>query len=301
MHHPYDDLAKKIGRGALTTSGATTVEHPVARGTQRADLRHDPDPMRAAERARLGLLGRIAEVLCLIEVYGHAPEGGEWRGCLVKHFAHWESSRRRARAESRRRRAGGFDPEPFVEPMLWIVAVSFSEPMLRKLKVRTRASFPPGVFFHGDDLHRVGIVVASKLPKDRSTILVRFMAGGPLLPEAIRELAALPEDAVERSVVEGDLLDLGRVLGAKPGRTPEEEEIVAMVQGTFVLAEKMGERKGRAEEAARSLLTVLRARGLSVPEAVRAQILGQADPERLQRWIERAVAAASVDEILAVG
>jgi hypothetical protein len=298
MHHPYDDLAKKVGQGALSASGSTAIEHAIPRSTQRADIRHDPDPRRAAERARLGLLGRIAEILCLIEVYGHAPDGGEWRGCLTKHFTHWEASRRRARAANRRHKAKGLDPEPFAEPMLWIVAVAFSEPMLRKLKVRTRPSFPPGVFFHGDDLHRVGIVVASQLPRDRSTLLVRFMAAGPLLPEAISDLAALPEDAIERGLVEGELLDLGRVLGAKPRRTPQEEEIVAMVQGTFTVARKLGRDEGRAEGAARSLLAVLRARGLSVTEPLRARILEQTDPERLERWIERAVAAASVDEIL---
>ena len=112
-------------------------------------------------------------------MYGHAPDGGEWRGCLIKHFAHWEASRRRARAANKKRKSKGLDRERFVEPMLWIVAVAFSEPMLQKLKVRTRASFPPGVFFHGDDLHRVGIVVASKLPRDRSTLLVRIMAPRP--------------------------------------------------------------------------------------------------------------------------
>src|SRR5262249_17478420 len=156
-------------------SGSTTVEHRISRSTQRADIRHDPDPARAAERARLGLLGRIAEVLCLIEVYGHAPDGGGGRGCLIKHFAHWEARRRRVRADNRKRKTKGLDPEPFIKPMLWILAVAFSEPMLRKLKVRSRASFPKGVYFHGNDLHRVGIVVASELPRDRSTLLVRFM------------------------------------------------------------------------------------------------------------------------------
>src|SRR5262245_60539301 len=100
MHHPYDDFAKNVGKGALSTSGPTTVEQAVARSAQRADIRHDPDPARGAERAQLGLLGRIAEVLCLIEVYGHAPSGGELRACLSKHFAHWEACARRAHAEN---------------------------------------------------------------------------------------------------------------------------------------------------------------------------------------------------------
>jgi hypothetical protein len=60
-----------------------------------------------------------------------------------------------------------------------------------------------------------------------------------------------------------------------------------------------GRTEGRAEEAARNLLTVLRARGLAVPDSVRERILAQKDPELLERWLEKAVVASSVKAILA--
>ena len=56
--------------------------------------------------------------------------------------------------------------------------------------------------------------------------------------------------------------------------------------------------EGRAEEAARALLTVLRARGIAVPDAVRERILAQKDPERLERWLEKAAVAASVQAVM---
>jgi hypothetical protein len=59
-----------------------------------------------------------------------------------------------------------------------------------------------------------------------------------------------------------------------------------------------GRAEGRAEEAARALLTVLRARGIAVPDAVRERILDQKDPERLERWLEKAAVAASVATVL---
>jgi hypothetical protein len=302
MHHPYDDLAKKIGGRALAASGPTTVEHTIPRSTQRADIRHDPDPARGAERARLGLLGRIVRILCLLEIYGHMPHGAEWRACLGKHFAHWEAWTRRARAENRKQKAKGVDPEPPVKPMLWILAVAFSRSMRRKLAVKTRPGWPKGVYFHGRDLHRVGIVVANELPRDRSTLLVRFMVAGPLLKNAIEDLAKLPADAIERGLLEGDLVDLERMLGARPSRTPQEEEIVAMVQGTFTEARKMGRAEGhtegRAEANARAVLTVLRVRGIVVSDADRERILGEKDPTCLERWHERAVLAASVAEVI---
>ncbi|HYX25146.1 MAG TPA: hypothetical protein VFC23_13415 [Thermoanaerobaculia bacterium] len=46
------------------------------------------------------------------------------------------------------------------------------------------------------------------------------------------------------------------------------------------------------------MLTVLRARGLAVPDAVRERIPSQKDPERLERWLEKAAVAASVAAVL---
>ena len=56
--------------------------------------------------------------------------------------------------------------------------------------------------------------------------------------------------------------------------------------------------QGRAEEAARAVLTVLRVRGLAVPEPARERILTETDPARLERWHERAILAASVEDVI---
>lgn len=56
--------------------------------------------------------------------------------------------------------------------------------------------------------------------------------------------------------------------------------------------------QGRTEEATRCLLTVLQVRGIAVPDAARERILAQKDPERLERWLEKAVIAASVGEVI---
>jgi hypothetical protein len=298
MHNPFDQIAKKVGKEALDASGTTVVQHEISRDAQHADIRHDPDPTRDRERARLGLLGRIAAILCLIEIYGHAPSGAEIRACLSKHFAHWDECERKARAQSRRRKQKGLPAELFVEPRLWIIAAAASAPMLLKLKAEAAPGWPVGVYFHGDDLYRTGIVVAGELPRDRSTLLVRIMAAGPVLPGALADLAALPEDAHERAVAEHILIHLQSVIGKKPGRTPEEEEFIVSMQGTWKEARELGRDEGRAEEAARALLTVLRVRGVAVPDAAREQILAQKNPERLEQWLEKAAVATSVADVI---
>ena len=124
------------------------------------------------------------------------------------------------------------------------------------------------------------------------------MAGGPLLRDAIAELDALEDGAFERTVAEEILVDSGERLGKKASASPEEEEFIVSMGMTFSQARKVARDEGKVEGEARALLAVLRARGISVPDAARERILAQKDPERLERWVERAAVAASVAEAL---
>jgi hypothetical protein len=54
-----------------------------------------------------------------------------------------------------------------------------------------------------------------------------------------------------------------------------------------------GKAEGRAEGRAHAVLAVLAARGLDVPEDVRARITACTELERLDAWLARAVTAAS--------
>ncbi len=56
-----------------------------------------------------------------------------------------------------------------------------------------------------------------------------------------------------------------------------------------------GRAVGRTEEAARNLLTVLRVRGIAVPDAAREWHPGRNGPSLLERWLAWAVVAASVE------
>ena len=56
--------------------------------------------------------------------------------------------------------------------------------------------------------------------------------------------------------------------------------------------------QGQASANARAVLTVLRVRGIAVPDAARERILAQNDPARVESWLEKAAIAASVAEVL---
>jgi hypothetical protein len=298
MPKRFDHLAKQIGCEALGPSGPTVAHDEITPETQHADLRHEPDPARKAERARLGLLGRIASVLCLIEIYGHAPSAEEFRACLAKHLAFWQQKSRKARAHNQQRRQRRLRPDAFVAPFLWIIAAGVPNAILTKLKLGPARGWPAGVYFFGDDVLRVGIVVASQLPRDRSTLLVRLMAAGPLLAPAIAELSALPPAAHERAVAERILVSLQHALGQQRARTPEEQEFIVTMYKTWEEGRAEARAEGLAEARAADVLTVLRVRGITVSEAARKRILAQKDLQRLERWHKKAILATSIREVI---
>ena len=69
-------------------------------------------------------------------------------------------------------------------------------------------------------------------------------------------------------------------------------------RGALSLARTEGRDEGETAASARAVLTVLRVRGIAVPDAARERILAEKDPARLERWHERAILAASVAEVI---
>ena len=56
--------------------------------------------------------------------------------------------------------------------------------------------------------------------------------------------------------------------------------------------------EARAEAWADAVLTVLRVRDITVPDAARECILAQKDLEQLKRWLEKALVASSIGEVI---
>jgi hypothetical protein len=298
MRNRFDLLAKRIGQDALAPSGTTVVNEPINPETQYVDLRHEPDPACQAERDRLGLLGRIAASSCLIEVYSDAPGGEEFRACLTKHLASWQERARKARSDRRQ----GEPPGASFHSFLWIIAAGTPTSLLAKLKPDAAPGLPAGVYLFGDDILRVGILVASQLPRDRTTLLIRLMAAGPGLAAATEDLAALPPDAFERVVAEPILIYFEQVLRQSSDQTSHEQEFLMAMYKTWEQRKSEGhaegKAEGRAEGHADALLTVLGARGITVPDTARARILAQKDPEQLKRWLQKAIIATTVDDVI---
>lgn len=114
-----------------------------------------------------------------------------------------------------------------------------------------------------------------------------FREAGNLMaiPEALREPSLL--DALE---------------GARTARFNRQEWDGYIAAGMAIQNERgalsLAHREGESKGSARAVLTVLRVRGIHVPDAVRERILAERDPARIERWQERAVTGASLGEVI---
>jgi hypothetical protein len=297
MRNRFDQLAKQIGQEALRPSGVTFAHDEINSETQYADLRHEPGPAHQAERARLGLLGRFASEPCLIEVYSQAPSAVEFRACLAKHLASWQQRTRKARAEAKKREPVLSDLPESAEPFLWILSAGAPTSLVTKLRLEPAPEWPPGVYLLGADVLRVGIVIASELPRDLSMLLVRLMAAGPLLAQAAKEVAALPPTAHERAVAE-PLCTVATRARSIPEPRPDEQEFIMVMIKTWEEGRAEARAEALNEAQAKAVLTVLRVRGIAVPEAVRARIMAQHDLRLLERWHEKAIVATTLADVI---
>jgi Uma2 family endonuclease len=122
-------------------------------------------------------------------------------------------------------------------------------------------------------------------------------------PETKRYQPIVPQLGHYRSNVLGlDFAILGNTLRFLVGEAelPGSADLLRRIQGMMEsLSAKADEAQAQLTRAqAQAVLTVLRARGVVVPDADRERILAEADPASLERWLEKAAVAASLADVL---
>ena len=99
------------------------------------------------------------------------------------------------------------------------------------------------------------------------------MAAGKGLADAIADLAALPEDAIERVVAEDIVVHLQQRLARKPSWTLEEEEFIVIMQGNWtVFGSSRRDRPQRCRGSARRAAAIHRTDEIAGPADVPADI-----------------------------
>ncbi|WP_437798349.1 hypothetical protein [Sorangium sp. So ce693] len=300
MHNRSDQFTKSLLRDGLSLVSAAETEVEVLAATQKIDVYSVPDPARASERAAMGLLGELSAEPSLFEPFHGTPSLRQVRQCLRKQLTWHHELERRARSAARSVAPDedtDTPPQPAVAfPALVVIGPGRPETVLDAYRCEPVQA---GVYQAVPGL-AMRMVVLAELPRTRATLLLRLLGSGRRFREAVADLAALPRDALEKSVAVPLLLHFGLV--QQEPTTDEEDDVSAAIRAWFEEYTQQlrdeGRNEGRAEEAARAVLTALRVRGIAVPDILRKRILIEKDPELLERWLERAIVAASIEDVL---
>ena len=307
MHQPFDQLAKNLLRDALSRACTAETEVEVLAATQKIDVYTAPDPARAAERAHMGLLGELAAQPSLFEPFHDTPTLRQLRRCINKQHTWHHELERRARAAGSAavdpvRGRPAADEVPF--PMLVVISTGKPATVLAAYGCEWVS---PGVYQAAGWGLALRIVVLAELPRTTETLLLRLLGRGRVFTHALADLARLPDDAWERSVVTPLLVHFRLDRHEHP--THEEDTVSAEIRAWFedyerkvrsearAAGHKEGHKAGRKEGERHLLLRLLRARFGELPAAAVARI-ETADLADIEQWGERVLDAPTLTAVL---
>lgn len=299
---PYDTYAKDLAVALLAPYGTAESDARLASEPQFADVRFVLDPAHAHD-APWDFLTAQRAPLQLIEFAHDPPDLLEMMRWSRKQSAWWEVLRKAAKREKREL--------PSLPPAL--LAFSAGDPVeAREAFAMRPIPDSPGCYV-GPPAETYRLVVIAALPRTRETLLVRTMGAGATLRDALAELAALPEDAPERTVAAPFVVRLRIELQHDPSPEAQETFMQAqklydeLMQKQLDRGVKRGLRQGVKQGVEQGLQQGLRTaieqtcatRGLKLTSAHRAKLAAEHDPDVLLQWHARALTVARAREIFA--
>jgi hypothetical protein len=303
MQNRSDQFVKSILRDALRRMAAAQTEVEVTSAAQRIDVYSEPDPAREAVRVEMGLLGELASEPCMFEPYSETPGMRDVRRCLRKQLAWHHELERRTRAEAK----GADDADPDAEPLrpvpfpaLVVLSPGRPETVLELFRCEVLG---PGVYAAAPGLE-LSVVVIAELPRVRGTVILRLAGRESQVLEAIEDLAALPDDAWEKSIV-GPLLVHFRPELVARAVIEEGYKVSTEIQQWFEGYKRQlrnegrdeGRDEGRKDGERKILLRLLRSRFGELPASVVARVEA-AGVDEIELWADRVLSAKTLGEVL---
>jgi hypothetical protein len=296
MRTRFDQLAKGILDRALSFAGEVRTQEEIAGEVQAADVWFRPMPDKTGARARLGLLGRMAETSCLIEPFRDTPGPAAVLDCVNKQLTLRRKLAREARKDQREAEA----------PRLWVLSSGRPRSALSGLRCEPLDGWPPGVW-HGPPLLATYVVVLRDLPRTRETLLLRLLGDSSILRNAAAEVRALPPDDLEPRELLPLLLAYRVQIDQDPNTSSEDDMGYADVLQEIYddwerhlrqQSEERGEERGMEKGMRELLAGTYEARFGAMPVELRAALEATTEITTLRRWVGL-FATASASEIAA--
>ncbi|MCU0540571.1 MAG: flagellar assembly protein H [Oscillatoriaceae cyanobacterium Prado104] len=186
---PHDQFAKEFLSELLSPLGTVEKAKDVPAQVREIDVFFQPNAANSEYVKTLGLLGKMAGTVALIEPFRNAVNPEEIFSCVLKLLDKRGETLRKAFRDQQR-------SESTQLPFLWILTPTASENLLNSfgfVRPVESQNWEKGVYFL-PDAWRVALVAIHQLPKVSDTLWLRVLGKGRVQQEAIAELTALPVD-----------------------------------------------------------------------------------------------------------
>ncbi|MHC5917501.1 MAG: RpnC/YadD family protein [Nostoc sp.] len=192
----YSLFVEHYLEGLLSPLGSVEVSGVITGSERRGIVLFFPKGTIQTERYSLGLLAKVAQSDCSIEVYYEQIGETEVRSCLHKLLNVFSTLNCRASAEGKT-----LDDDNL--PRLWILVPSASPDLLKGFSAQLELeNWSTGIYFL-PNVFRIAIVAINQLPVTSETLWLRLLGRGKVQIQAVSELVALPpENIIRRNVLE---------------------------------------------------------------------------------------------------
>jgi hypothetical protein len=284
MRTPFDQFAKQMLRAALAPLGKVETEAEVQAESQRIDILFEPIGLPDSTRLELGLLGKIAQKPCIIELYHRACNIGDLRSCIRKQLT---------LAHQLKKTVG--------LPHLWVISAGRPQTVLKSFPWLESADLGAGCCRLAGAFE-VGLIVVSELPRNRDTLFLRLLGSGLTLNAALEDLRELPSESAEARCALPAIVQLRfAIQSMDPSERTDDEEMMMRGQAEFEAFVKRTHDEGLAKGLSQGLsqgLTQGVAQGLARVVARRiSRKLGRSIDEHEQSLLRQRFSAPDADDL----
>ncbi|MGJ5634813.1 hypothetical protein [Nostoc sp. CALU 1950] len=246
--------------GLLSPLGSVEVSGVITDSERRGIVLFFPKGTIQTERHPLGLLAKVAQSDCSIEVYCEQIGETEVRSCLHKLLNVFSTLNCRSSAEGKT-----LDDDDNL-PRLWILVPSASPDLLKGFGAQLELeNWSTGIYFL-PNVFRIAIVAINQLPVTSETLWLRLLGRGTVQQQAVSELVALPpENLIRRNVLE--IIYRWRIsVMTQTDLTEDDQELIMNLTEAYQEARAQAVQEGVEQERRQVVENLLRFRFGSVDE-----------------------------------
>ncbi|WP_017296401.1 hypothetical protein [Geminocystis herdmanii] len=260
---PHDEFIKEYLPELYQDYGIVTPSADVMSEKREIDVLFTPTKPVPTTPETLGLLGKLAQTTCLLEIFRNAVNNDQIMDCIGKLITVRNNLLKSAKKEPKNQETSVF---------LWIITPTISDKILTGFNANTRENWEKGVYFLPPTLC-TGIIAIHQLPISKNTLWLRILGKGKTQVEAIEELKTLPLHNPHREtileLVYGLLDKLETKQRQKQGLIKEDETLIMSLRQIYrdkmAEVEQQGKLEGEKEGKLKTV-PLLRQLGMNVEE-----------------------------------